>query len=314
MRFRYIAVCASLLALLAGCVTVPPAQAPVAESSSPAPSGTAERPPTEGPTDLPPTPSGLPPALEPVDPVVSGNNTGPVTDQATTDYVWAMIQNADRMWSKWFAGEGLKEPYVTVELVQPGKPYHFAPCWLPTSTGRIDTFPSDFPNAMYCNAVSPGARDAGIMILPIQSMAKLWTGNIYGRQVTNPQAIGDYAAGVVTAHEFGHHIEAELAAQKGLSRVTGKNKELIADCFAGVHAYSLSLGVDGHLDAGDIDEAVAALEALGDTSTTSTDPHGTPEERSNAFRIGLQGSVADPRPGVPNNCLKAFFPAAARTS
>ena len=64
----------------------------------------------------------------------------------------------------------------------------------------------------------------------------------------------------VLAHEFGHHIADELSVQLGVKAIPNgdKNNELLADCFAGVHAHALSLGTDGRLDPGDIDEALAA--------------------------------------------------------
>jgi len=313
MRPRGIIACASALAVLlvSGCGSTA-TTAPGAAPPTPVPiSSSTDAPPTDGPTDLPPTPPNTPPALDRIDTMVSENSTGPVTDQATTSYASDMLHNADRLWTKWFKQAGLPEPYVWIELVQPAKPYSKEGCWVSTPSGtRITVFPSDFRNAMYCDVENGHGTDKGVIIIPIQALAKLWTGDIYGRQVPNPQAVGDFAAGVVLSHEFGHHIAAEIGAYKKLPRLTGKNKELLADCFAGVHAYSLSLGVDGHLDPGDLDEGLAALAALGDTAN-STDPHGTPAERQNAFNVGLRGTTADQRPAVPNNCLKNFWPEAA---
>lgn len=316
-RLRGVCVSVSLLGLLAGGCTVqaaaPREVAPTAVAVPP-----DDSPPTDGPTDLPPTPSSTPPSLERVEAAVSLNDTGAITDQATTDYIWAIINNADRVWSRWFADmkrlqptKNYREPYVDVVTVQPGAPFTNEGCKVETSPGVVTTtFDSNYSNAMYCYAANGHGDDRGIIVVPVQALKKLWSGDIYGRPVADGAAIGDYAAGVVLAHEFGHHIADELAVQLDVPRIPNrdKNNELLADCFAGVHAYALSLGTDGRLDPGDIDEALAALNALGDRSTGSSDPHGTPAERQNAFRVGLYGSETNKLPGYPHNCLKAFWP------
>lgn len=297
----------------AGCTV--PASPSVGQrvSGSPSPSAPTPEgvPPMQGPTDLPPTPTSLPPALEQVDTTVSTNQTGQVTSTGTTEYVLDMVNNADRVWSTWFKSEGYPAPHVFLQLIQPGSSYTNEDCWMAGQDGvRIITYPADFLNAFYCD--DDNGVDKGIIVIPITSFARLWTGDIYGTKVTDPKAIGDFAAGVVLSHEFGHHITAELAMRRGIAPMAkGKNKELLADCFAGVHAQALSLGIDGHLDPGDTDEALAALTALGDKGETK-DPHGTPEERRSAFTLGLNGNAVDPRGGVPNTCLREYWPAAAR--
>ena len=303
---------ASVLAALTACgsssSTATPSP-PDSTSSSSASEGSPSGPP-DGPTDLPPTPPSTPPQLEQVETAVSSNDVDQVTDDGTTKYALEMLQNADRVWSGWFKQVGFAEPFVRIELVQPGQPYTNTSCIVKTPTGDVTTFPTDFPNAFYCDVANGHGDDKGIIIIPVRALAKLWSGDIYGRKV-DVKAIGDFAAGAIVSHEFGHHIGSELAKDKGINpQARGANKELVADCFAGVHAYALSLGTDGHLDPGDIDEALAALAALGDTGT-STDPHGTPDQRRDAFNLGFKGSALDPRGGVPNNCLKAFWPEAA---
>ena len=317
MRLQGLCVGLSLLALLAAGCTVRAEGARAPSTAVAAPSNEAS-PPAEGPTDLPPTPTSTPPSLDRVEAAVSQNESGPVTDQATTDYVWAIINNADRLWSKWFAAmkqleptRNYREPYVSVVAVQPGTPYTNERCKVEVAPGVYQTtFDSAFRNAMYCYAPNGHGDDRGVVVVPVQALQKLWSGDIYGRPVAAGAAIGDYAAGVVLAHEFGHHIADELSVQLGVKAIPNgdKNNELLADCFAGVHAHALSLGTDGRLDPGDIDEALAALEALGDKNPTSTDPHGNPAERQNAFKIGLYGSEANKVPGYPHNCLKAFWP------
>lgn len=91
------------------------------------------------------------------------------------------------------------------------------------------------------------------------TMLKMWSGNIFDKQSKLP---GDFAAGVIISHEFGHHIADELAKDTGWNRPTGKYIELVADCFAGI--WAANVWYEGYLDAGDQDEAIAALESIGD--------------------------------------------------
>jgi len=232
----------------------------------------------------------------------SGNTAGQVDLVATTDYENGMIQHLDTIWSNWFASEGYPEPWVGVKLIQPGEIYT-SNCPVPISATEVTySFGSDFPNAFYC-PLDMNSSDRGYLIIPIQTMAKMWTGDIFQQQVSDLKYVGDFAAAMITAHEFGHHIQDELTENTGIAAPAKPGVELIADCFAGVWTYSLNL--DGRLEAGDVDEALNALAIIGDNQGD----HGTGAERDNAFSIGLYGSQADPRGGVPLNCTKAFWPA-----
>lgn len=231
----------------------------------------------------------------------SANESGQVNYAATTQYAVDIIGNADRVWSAWFVSQGYPVPFVTYKMIQPGESYVLKPC---TPDAGM---PSTFPNAFYCD-VSNGT-DNGVILIPIDTLAKMWSGDIFGTKVGDVKAVGDYAAGVILSHEFGHSVGAELAEATGKAPMArGKNKELLADCFAGVHTYALSLGTDGSLDAGDVDEALNALAAIGDKGEGGPDPHGSPLERKNAFQIGLYGTQINPVPGVPANCTRTFWP------
>jgi predicted metalloprotease len=89
-----------------------------------------------------------------------------------------------------------------------------------------------------------------------------------------------------------------------------KNNELLADCFAGV--WTTTVHDQGRLDNGDVAEALAALDLMGDQPTTDGStpayPHGTPAERENAFPIGSYGTTTNPVPAVPRNCLNTYWP------
>jgi predicted metalloprotease len=119
---------------------------------------------------------------------------------------------------------------------------------------------------------------------------------------------GDFAMAYVVAHEFGHHVQTvlgisgrvqELAQQdpnqaKGLS----VRQELQADCLAGTWAHSAA----AELEAGDIEEALSAAEAVGDdriqqSTTGRIDPeswtHGSAAERANWFTAGYRSGNSD---------------------
>ena len=82
-------------------------------------------------------------------------------------------------------------------------------------------------------------------------------------------------------------------------------KELQADCFAGVWARSAN--DRGLLDEDDLGEAVTALVVVGDPQETWFDPtqHGTPQQRTVAFAIGFDQNAA----GCTSNAFFDLFPA-----
>lgn len=118
---------------------------------------------------------------------------------------------------------------------------------------------------------------------------------------------GDFAAAYVVAHEIGHHIQNELGilaeANKVRQRVSEAESnaisvriELQADCLSGIWAREASetLGV---VERGDLEEAVNAARQIGDDTLQRnagqrpmphTFTHGTSEQRSRWFMIGLQ--------------------------
>lgn len=115
---------------------------------------------------------------------------------------------------------------------------------------------------------------------------------------------GDFATAYVTAHEIGHHIQTLLGTSNKVRQLqqqtnqTGANQlsvaqELQADFYAGVWAYHNQ----DYLDAGDIDEALSAANAVGDDAIQkrtqgSVRPdsftHGTSEQRKYWFMKGYK--------------------------
>jgi predicted metalloprotease len=111
------------------------------------------------------------------------------------------------------------------------------------------------------------------------------------------ERIGDFAWIVIIAHEWGHHIQAQLGFELGLSPDRGgQNPPIVyeqqADCLAG--AYAVDAELVGWLDPGDIDEALRMTELSGDPPGTAWDDpraHGTGEERIDAFLQGYSGGI-----------------------
>lgn len=121
---------------------------------------------------------------------------------------------------------------------------------------------------------------------------------------------GDFALAYVVAHEYGHHIQTVLGisqkvqelAQQDPSRQNDLSvrQELQADCLAGVWAHSAA----SDLEAGDVEEAISAAQAVGDDriqerTTGRIVPeswtHGSAEQRVQWFTTGF-------RSGNPDDC------------
>jgi predicted metalloprotease len=123
-------------------------------------------------------------------------------------------------------------------------------------------------------------------------------------------APGDFAQAYVIAHEMGHHVQNVLGTSdevRDLQQDDPGNAneysialELQADCYAGVWAKTVY--DRGLLDPGDIEEGLAAAEAVGDDRlqeerTGRIDreswTHGSSEQRMQWFRTGFDSGRAD---------------------
>ncbi len=120
-------------------------------------------------------------------------------------------------------------------------------------------------------------------------------------------APGDFAMAYVIAHEVGHHIQnlqgTSSKVQEARGRVSEEEYnrlsvklELQADFYAGVWAHHADK-MNNILEAGDIQEALGAANAIGDdklqkqaTGTVSPDSftHGTSEQRVRWFKKGFE--------------------------
>lgn len=118
-------------------------------------------------------------------------------------------------------------------------------------------------------------------------------------------APGDFAGAYVIAHEVGHHIQtitgisdqvraAQARASKTQGNVLQVKMELQADCLAGVWAQAHR----DLLDEGDVEEALAAANAIGDDTlqkaaqgfiVPESFTHGTSDQRRTWFMNGFRG-------------------------
>lgn len=125
------------------------------------------------------------------------------------------------------------------------------------------------------------------------------------------QAPGDFAMAYVVAHEVGHHVQTMLGVTAQLEQVRGRVSaetynaysvrfELQADYLAGVWA-SHAQG-RGLLEAGDLEEALTAANAVGDDRiqmesqgyvVPDSFTHGTSEQRMRWFKKGFSAGNLD---------------------
>lgn len=261
---------------------------------------------------------GAPDGLAPPQSQVGTNGDYGYTVQSYVEFV---IQDVDRKWSGWFAANGYQEPYVEYNIVMEGQLFD-TDC-----TGGDDPVRPDTNNMYYCfldgdGAVQapdlpgggqaaptaeqlPDGEDQGGVVFPVLTMQKIWTGFVVGNQT---RVAGDFGAAIVVAHEMGHHVTDEWALQwnprqkaagQALTAMpNGKWGELIADCFAGVLVNAVYR--DGILEAGDIQEGLAAMEELGDKVAGGPMPHGTSQERTDAINAGMGH-------GDPTLCAQAYW-------
>lgn len=125
-------------------------------------------------------------------------------------------------------------------------------------------------------------------------------------------APGDFAQAYVIAHEFGHHVQNLLGIsdevrekeQSARSQADANEwsvrLELQADCLAGVWAHSVY--ARGDLEQGDIEEGLAAAQAVGDDriqaqAGMSVNPeswtHGSSAQRREWFDRGFKSGRSD---------------------
>jgi predicted metalloprotease len=120
-------------------------------------------------------------------------------------------------------------------------------------------------------------------------------------------APGDFAQAYVLAHEVGHHVQhligiadkvrgAQQRASQEEQNALQVRMELQADCFAGIWAHHAQRSRQ-ILEAGDIEEAMAAAAAVGDDMiqkraqgyvVAESFTHGTAAQRQRWFQQGFE--------------------------
>lgn len=103
---------------------------------------------------------------------------------------------------------------------------------------------------------------------------------------------GDFAVGLVLAHEWGHAVQGRVGAPDGAFVYT----ELQADCFAGAWARRIATGSGTRLRLSDddLDRALAGFLALRDPSGVDgrqEGAHGNAFDRVSALQDGLEGGA-----------------------
>ncbi len=119
-------------------------------------------------------------------------------------------------------------------------------------------------------------------------------------------APGDFAQAYVVAHEMGHHVQNLVGTSDRVQEAMQNDRrnaneysvrlELQADCYAGI--WAASAAQRGKLEAGDVEEGLAAASAVGDDriqemSGRAVNPdgftHGSAAQRMEWFQRGFKG-------------------------
>jgi predicted metalloprotease len=198
-------------------------------------------------------------------------------------FVSHVLGDTEDTWSAIFAQSGQQYPAPLLALFSQG---------INTACGSATSAAGPF----YC----PGDR-------------KIYIDLAFFRQLeTEFAAQGDFAKAYVIAHEVGHHVQTVLgtsdkvrAAQQRASEADANalqvRMELQADCYAGIWANHADTARQ-LLEAGDIDEALAAASAVGDDTiqrrvqghvNQESFTHGSGAQRQEWFRRGYASGRVD---------------------
>ena len=196
----------------------------------------------------------------------------------TTEFYGLVQESVEIYWNSVFDASGLI--YTPISTFQAYQGTFSSPC------GELES-----GNAIYC---------------PIN-------GGIYYDQsfVDSFFDVGDASAAFIIGHEIGHHVGFSLGwfdlvwslAFPHIPHyqpvISGKETELMADCFSG--NWVSWVDAQGVLEPGDLDEVLNAILAVADPDDTWFDPdaHGTDVQRVVAFAIGFDGE--------PAHCVSAGF-------
>ena len=218
--------------------------------------------------------------------VPEGSSSGQVADQAQqedADFVKFLTEDTQAVWAAEFERADRQYAYARLNMF----------------TGQVNT------------ACGPATSAVGPFYCPADS--EVYIDLDFFRELSDRfGAPGDFAQAYVIAHEMGHHVQNLLGISDDVrqrQRAAGSESEanqlsvmleLQADCLAGVWAHSVY--ARGDLEPGDIEEGLAAAQAVGDdrlqrqaTGYVVPDAftHGSSEQRVRWFRQGLSSGDPD---------------------
>ncbi len=208
---------------------------------------------------------------------------GQGTDAATmSEFVKVVMDDVGTFWGNTFANAGLPYQATNYVVLDNGAAPMQSACAGTPATADGGPF--------YCSV--GGALPSGSTSEPIIYVGATWLAQAMSE--VNPLNY-DFAVASVIAHEFGHHVQHVLGLSE--TALPGKFMELSADCLGGV--WSNAAYQNGQLEAGDVEEAMLAAWSAGSDlpDDDSLAPHGTREERVNAFSQGYNS-------GNPATCLQ----------
>jgi predicted metalloprotease len=208
-------------------------------------------------------------------------------------FVEFLAEDTQAVWADIFAEDGREYAYATVN----------------TFTGQVNT------------GCGPATSAVGPFYCPADGQVYLDLG-FFDELRSRFGVPGDFAQAYVVAHEIGHHVQNLLgtsAEVRAREQAAGSQEEanqwsvrleLQADCYAGVWANSVyqrgqeDPQGDVGLERGDIEEGLAAAQAVGDdriqsqagmTVNPESWTHGSSEQRQRWFYRGFET-------GDPNRC------------
>jgi uncharacterized protein len=215
---------------------------------------------------------------------------GAVPEASSSDDVGDEAQSEDADFVKFLTED--TQAVWAAEFQQTGRQYRYAR--LNMFTGQVNT------------GCGPATSAVGPFYCPAD--AEVYIDLDFFRELSDRfGAPGDFAQAYVIAHEIGHHVQNLLgisdevrqrqqsAGSQAEANEWSVRLELQADCLAGVWAHSVY--ARGDLEPGDIEEGLAAAEAVGDdriqeqagmTVDPETWTHGSAAERQRWFERGFE--------------------------
>jgi uncharacterized protein len=208
-------------------------------------------------------------------------------DDAMAAFASGILSTTEEVWSEIFSAQGKDYPEPILVLYRGG-----------TRTGCGVGQAAMGP--FYCPAPDPALNKPAVYI----------DLSFFEEMERKMNAAGDFAQAYVIAHEVGHHVQnitgvldwSMREKQRLGANTAGANQvqvrvELMADCYAGVWANRAEKLSDFRLEPGDLEEAVAAAEAVGDDTlqrkaqgriVPDAFTHGSAKQRVRWFMAGFE--------------------------